>query len=105
MNAPAAAKKGRVDIDQTREALEQLGLSHAAERLGQLLTRAVKEQIPAHRFPDELLQAETRQREERRIKTSLRLSGLPTGQTLANFDYAFQPSLEKSRIETLATSA
>jgi DNA replication protein DnaC len=52
-----------------------------------------------------LLQAETHQREERRIKTSLRLSGLPTGQALANFDYAFQPSVEKSRIETLATCA
>src|SRR5438093_12375765 len=31
------------------------------------------------------------------------LSGMPTGQTLANFDFAFQPALERSRIETLAT--
>jgi len=106
MNAPAALKKkGRVDVDRTREALEQLGLTHAAEGLGDLLTRAVKEEVAAHRFLDELLGVETRQREERRIKTSLRLSGLPTGQTLANFEYAFQPSVERSRIETLATCA
>jgi hypothetical protein len=37
------------------------------------------------------------------VRTSLVLSGLPTGQTLANFDFAFQPALERSRIETLAT--
>ena len=35
--------------------------------------------------------------------TSLRLSNLPTGQTLENF--AFQPAIERSRIETLATGA
>src|SRR5690606_22913009 len=31
--------------------------------------------------------------------------GLPVGQTLGNFDFAFQPALERSRIETLATCA
>jgi len=105
MSAPAAVKKGRVDIDRTRESLEQLGLSYAAEQLGEFLTRAVSSNVPVHRFLDQLLEAETRQREERRIKSSLRLSGLPTGQTLANFDFAFQPSVERSRIETLATCA
>jgi DNA replication protein DnaC len=39
------------------------------------------------------------------VRTSLRLSGLPTGQTLGNFDFGFQPSVERSRIETLATCA
>jgi len=56
-----------------------------------------------HRFLDRLLEEELRHREERRIRTSLKLSGLPTGQTLANFDFAFQPSVERSRIETLGT--
>ena len=30
-------------------------------------------------------------------------SGLPPGQTLGNFDWSFQPNIERSRIETLAT--
>lgn len=100
-----AAKAGRVDVDKTKEALEQLGLLYAAERLGELLSQAVKKDLPAHRFLDQLLEAEVRQREERRIKTSLRLSGLPPGLTLAGFDFAFQPSVEKSQVETLATCA
>ena len=39
------------------------------------------------------------------MRTSLRLSGLPTGQTLANFDFAFQPAVQRSKLEALATCA
>jgi DNA replication protein DnaC len=101
----SAAAKGRVDLDATRQALEQLGLLHAADQLAEMLSEAVKQNVAVHRFLDQLLGAELTQREERRIKTSLRLSALPTGQTLGNFDFAFQPSVEKGRIETLATCA
>lgn len=99
------AQKGRVDLDVTRGRLEAAGLPHAAERLAELLESAVKKDQPAHLVLDELLSAELTEREQRRIKTSLRLSGLPPGQSLGNFDFTFQPSIEKSRIETLATCA
>jgi DNA replication protein DnaC len=97
------AAQGRVDLDSTRQSLEHLGLLHAAERLGELLSEAAKQNLATHRVLDQLLAVELGQREERRIKTSLKLSGLPPGQTLGNFDFAFQPGVEKSRIETLAT--
>ncbi|HSR52473.1 MAG TPA: IS21-like element helper ATPase IstB [Acidobacteriota bacterium] len=95
--------KPRVDLDRTRERLEHLGLSHAAERLPELIEQAVKRDGGPHRFLDDLLESESAFREERRIRTSLRLSGLPTGQSLGNFDFSFQPAIEKNRIETLAT--
>jgi len=95
--------KGRVDVDATKEILERLGLMHASEALTELLGQAVKEATPAHRFLDRLLTAEATAREERRVRTSLRLSGLPTGYTLGGFDWSFQPGIERSRIETLAT--
>lgn len=98
-----APVKARVDLDATRHALDQLGLGYAKESLAPLLNEAVKENLPAHRFLDKLLSTEVTQREERRIKTSLRLSGLPPGQTLGNFDWNFQVGIERSRIETLAT--
>ncbi len=97
------APPGRVDLDKTRESLEKLGLVHAGEQLATLLTEAVKNGQPVHRFLDELLELELSRREERRIRTSLRLSGLPPGLTLGSFDFAFQPSVEKSRVDTLAT--
>lgn len=92
-----------VDLDHTRERLERLGLGHAAEQLDGLISDAVRDNVAPHQVIDKLLDAELDRREERRLSTSLRLSGLPTGQTLGNFDFAFQPSVERSRIETLAT--
>ena len=98
-----SAGRPRLDIDATRERLLALGCSHAAEQLDPLLAEAVREEVPPHAFLDRLLLAELSGREERRVKTSLRLSNLPTGQTLETFDFAFQPAIERSRIETLAT--
>jgi DNA replication protein DnaC len=100
-----SAAKPRVDLDETRERLQRLGLPHAAEQLSERISAAIKETVSPHRFLDELLDAELGVREERRVRTSLRLSGLPLGQTLGNFDFSFQPSVDRSRIDTLATCA
>lgn len=97
------AARPTVDLDATRERLEKAGLSQAAECLDGLISDAVKGSMSPHRFLDQLLQGELSFREERRIRTSLKLSGLPTGQTLETFDFSFQPNIERSRIETLAT--
>ena len=97
--------KPQVDIDATRGRLERIGAGHASEQLDALLAAAVKEEMSPHRFLDQVLETELTFREERRVCTSLRLSGLPSGQTLADFDFSFQPSVERSRIETLATCA
>lgn len=106
MSTPAIRTKAptpKIDLDATRQRLERLELNRAADELDGLLTLAVKEQMAPHSMVDRLLDEELSYREERRIRTSLKLSGLSTGQTLANFDFAFQPSIERSRIETLAT--
>jgi len=103
MSAAKKAGPPTVDLDATRERLEKVGLARAAEHLDELVSEAVKGSTSPHRFLDSLLEAELGFREERRVRTSLKLSGLPTGQTLGNFDFAFQPGIERSRIETLAT--
>lgn len=97
--------KPQLEVDHTREKLAQLALSHAAEVLVDELSEAVKHNRGVHQVVDRLLGHELRQREERRIKTSLRLSGLPPGMTLQNFDFSFQPSVDRRQIETLATCA
>jgi DNA replication protein DnaC len=95
----------RLDIDVTREKLLALGCTYAADKLGRLLSDAVARDVPSHAFVDLLLDSEISGRETRRIATTLKMSGLPTGQTLENFDFAFQPAIERSRIDTLATGA
>ena len=85
------APKPRLDVDATRERLRSLGCGYAAERLGDLLGEAVRAEIAPHAFLEQLLAAELSGREERRVKTSLKVSNLPLGQTLENFDFACPP--------------
>lgn len=103
MSTEATAAAPKVDLDVTRERLVRVGLQHAAEQLDSLVTAAVKDNCSPHRFLDGPLDIELRFREERRVRTCLQLNGLPTGLTLAGFDFSFQPSVERSRIETLGT--
>jgi DNA replication protein DnaC len=102
---PAKAAGPHLEVDSTREKLLQLGLPHAAEALGIELAEAVKHDRPVHQVLDRLLGQELSARDERRVRTSLKLSSLPPGMTLGNFDFSFQPSIEKRQIETLATCA
>ncbi len=73
--------------------------------LGEELAEAVKHNRPAHLVLDWLVTREAAERDERRIKTSLRLSNLPPGMTLGNFDFGFQPRVDSKQVETLATGA
>ena len=103
--AKSTAATPHLEVDGIREKLTQLGLPHAAEALAEEITEAVKHNRPVHVVLDQLLRREVDARDERRVKTSLRLSNLPVGMTLGNFDFSFQPSVEKRQIETLATCA
>ena len=97
--------KRKLDIDHTRERLVALGLPYAADQFESVLSEAVKQAIPPHAFLDQMLDTEHQGRESRRVRTALRLSSLPIGLTLSDFDFAFQPAVERSRIDTLATCA
>jgi DNA replication protein DnaC len=91
-------------LDVVRGKLEKIGLKYTADNLSFLLEEAVKEDMSLHTFLDQVLTEELQRREEERIKMWLRLSSLPPGKTLENFDFSFQPSISKKRIEMLATS-
>ncbi len=78
---------------------------HAAERLAELVEEARREDLSPVTFLDRVLEREIECKDERRIATSLRPSGLPVGKTLEGFDWTFQPTADRSRLETLATCA
>ena len=91
------------DIEALRERLEALRLIFAAESLDVLLNDSVKQDWNATKFLDALLRLELERQEERRVAQSIRISHLPTGPTISNFDFAFQPSVSRSQLQTLAT--
>jgi len=91
------------DVGQLRERLEALRLMFAAATLDDMLSQSVREDWNASQFLDALLRLELERQEERRVAQAIRISHLPTGPTISNFDFAFQPSVSRSQIETLAT--
>ncbi len=93
------------DVHALSKRLNALSLEFAAEALPELLTRSASEDWGPPEFLDELVRTELERREERRIRLALKISGLPPGRTLGGFNYAFQPDVKRSRIETLATCA
>jgi hypothetical protein len=82
-------KEAELEIDRTRELMLKLGLEHGAAALADLISRAVQQELSVHRFLDELLVLEHQTREERRVRTSLKLTSMPPGNTLADFDWSF----------------
>lgn len=108
-NSPGASKASTgsptVEVDGLRQMLQGLGLIPAAEALTEELSEAVKHDRAGHVVLDRLLSHEVNARDERRVRTSLKLSNLPPGMTLGNFDFGFQPSIERRSVETLATCA
>jgi DNA replication protein DnaC len=98
-------KEAELEIDRTRDLMLKLGLEHGAAALSDLLSRAVQDELNVHRFLDELLVLEHQSREERRVRTSLKLTAMPPGNSLADFDWSFQEGIDRRRVETLATCA
>ena len=91
------------DVEALRRRLEALRLGFIAEALPDLLADAVKHKWHVVAFLDELLRWELERQNERRIALALKISHLPTGQTISNFDFAFQPTVQRHQIETLST--
>ena len=95
----------KVDLDLVGQKCNALGLAHAAECLNDLVEEGARESLQPIRFLDLVLEREIEWKTERRVVTSLRLSGLPTGKTLEVFDWTFQPRVDRSKLEALATCA
>jgi DNA replication protein DnaC len=89
-------------IDSIRKSLVGLRMPRALEALDATLRGIEQGEIDGIQAFDELLVEELTLRESRRIKAALMMARLTTIKTLAGFDFAFQPSLDKNRIMALA---
>jgi len=101
--SPFPKKAPTVTLDPVATKLAALGLDYPAGCLAELLEQATREQLSAVNFLDLVLTGELERKDERRVTTMLKLSGLPAGKTLEDFDWGFQPRVDRRQIETLAT--
>jgi DNA replication protein DnaC len=89
-------------LERIRQTLIGLRMPRAMEVLDQTVRQLECGQVSALEAIDTLLAEELSVRESRRIKTALVMARLTAVKTLAGFDFSFQPSLDRSRIMTLA---
>jgi DNA replication protein DnaC len=91
------------ELDNTRTLLGDLGFEFVPQILTELMERAVREQFSLLRFLELVAGTERESREERRVKASLRLSGLPVGKTFDTYDFSFQRNVNRAKMEFLGT--
>ena len=86
-----------------REHLAYLKLSTAAEHLSAELDRALVEKRSATQVLETLLEVEVEETRARRQRGRLRFARYPVIKTLADFDFDFQPNLDRKLIAELST--
>jgi DNA replication protein DnaC len=84
-------------------ALEAIGATTALSQLDQIAQQAAAEDWSYTQFLGRLLEPEIAARRQRVIDTNLRFAGLPYLKRLEDFDFSFQPSIDKTLVEELAT--
>jgi DNA replication protein DnaC len=88
--------------DRIRRTLVGLKMPRAIEVLDDAIRRLERGEITALEAIDILLTEELTLRESRRIRTALVMARLSAIKTLAEFDFSFQPSLDRGRVMALA---
>ncbi len=86
-----------------REHLAYLGMTSAAEMLAPELDRALAEQASASQVLERLLEIEVEATKGRRQRGRLRFARYPVHKTLADFDFDFQPAVDRKQIAELST--
>ena len=94
----AAANSRR---DRVRAMLADLKMPGALEAVDAILAQADSGSATATEAIEELLKAQIALRNNRRLDSAMRSSRLPAVKTLAQFDFAFQPSIKREQIESL----
>ena len=96
MNAKAKSRRDRV-----REMLADLKMPGALEAADDILAQADGGGVTAGEAIESLLGAQIELRNNRRLHSAMRTSRLPAVKTLAEFDFAFQPSIKREQVESL----
>ncbi len=87
--------------DHIREMLADLKLPGALEAVDDILADVDRGGLTAGEAVQRLLDAQITLRNNRRLQTAMRSSRLPAIKTLGQFDFAFQPSIQREQIESL----
>lgn len=89
--------------DRIRAQLADLKMPGALEALDDILASVDGGKLPAPAAVEALLGAQITLRNNRRLQAAMRSSRLPAIKTLADFDFTFQPSINREQLDSLHT--
>jgi DNA replication protein DnaC len=98
MNGNNSFSNAQLDVK-----LETLGLNRAKAVLDSVVEEAVRDGVTHREFLDRLLELEIADWKERRSAGRIRFARFPYPKTIDQFDFDFQPSIDKKRIKELLT--
>jgi DNA replication protein DnaC len=90
-------------LERLVEQLQRLRLFKSKERLEALLQEAASQQLPYVDFLERVLSEEVASKTAKHASMRISLARFPFIKTLDVFDFAYQPSLDKKQIQTLAS--
>jgi len=88
-------------LDRIQSSLTRLKLSRMGEILEQTIKTSEQEGKSYLSFLEELLAEEVACKEQRRVETALKISGLPFIKSIDEFDFTFQPKLNRQKVMSL----
>ncbi len=89
--------------NRLKENLEALKMRHTLEILDNYLEQAIKDDLNIVDILDHIFSEEARSKRQRAYEKQIQMSGFPIKRTLDDFDFSFQPSIDKRQIDELAT--
>ena len=92
-----------IALEKARSCLEVLGLLQASEILDSRLQKAASDGSTYADFLSDILGEEITKRRQRNVEARSKLAHFPFKRTLEEFDFDFQPSVDKKLIMELAT--
>ena len=89
--------------EQLKDDFGYLGLDAAAQCFATLAEQAMSEEWPPVVYLERVIAEQANATRNRRLAARLRFAHFPGRRTLSEFDFSFQPSVDKKLINDLAT--
>lgn len=90
-------------MERLRENLENLKIKNTLNILDNYLERVVADKLNIVEILDHIFAEEAKFKRRRAYEKQVQMSGFPIKKALEDFDFSFQPSIDKRQIEALAT--
>lgn len=92
-----------LQMERIKDYCQKLNLTKTADILDSLSQEALRKELSYTDFLEKLLEVEAAAAYERSVKTLLKFAGFPYLKTIEDFDFSFQPSIDKKKVLELST--